>query len=285
MASPISPPFEMHGPAMPLRPVILSVPHAGRVYPADILAMARVDAAVLRRLEDRHADALASQALAQGCSTIIATVPRAVIDLNRAEDEWDSSMIGDRIAPGVPNRRVRQGLGLVPWRLHPDGPLWRGRLSGAELDRRIASIHRPYHAAISAALIAAKARFGRAVLIDLHSMPTQPQQTPQIIVGDRHGSTAPAELADRLLAVAEGADYTIARNAPYAGAHSVATHAAPNRGIVAVQIEVDRALYLNADGMTPDLVGVRTVAAMIARMVDAAEEWATGGIITAIAAE
>ncbi|MFM6853628.1 MAG: N-formylglutamate amidohydrolase [Sphingopyxis sp.] len=293
--APAPPPYRIAGPQPPVRPVIITVPHAGRYYPQALLQSARVPRAVLERLEDRYADELAQCALAAGFTVVIAQYARALIDLNRGEDEWDSALVSGAAPPRSTNARVRSGLGIVPRRLHPVGDLWRDRLTHAELAARIHNVHRPYHGAIAGLIDSAAVRWGAAVLMDLHSMPTQAGGRPQMVVGDRYGATASAILSERLLAQGEGAGLHMARNAPYAGAHGIMRHADPagRRGAVvdAVQIECDRALYLAADGAggpmmpgaampgaampgapMPDAGRTRELARLILQMAQVAEE-------------
>ncbi len=276
--------FHLLGPTQPQRPVVVSVPHAGRDYPPTMLAEARVPMVVLQRLEDRYADALARPLADAGCTVAIASIARAWIDLNRAEDEWDSQIVCDAPAPPSPNRRVRAGLGLVSTRLYPHGSLWRSSLSHAQLLDRIAAVHRPWHQTLESLLTAAQHRFGAALLIDLHSMPRQPGATPQLVIGDRHGQTATPELVEQLLGIGEGAGLSVARNTPYAGAHGIERHGRRGSGIEAVQIEIDRSLYLDADGQ-PLPMQVARIARLLLRMAQTAEDWLIGPARFADAAE
>lgn len=268
-ASAAGAPFSLVGPHEPRLPVIITVPHAGRHYPPFLLDAARVPLAVLQRLEDRHADVLASAAAAAGFTLLVANSARALIDLNRAEDEWDGQIVGDATPPPAPNQRVRAGLGLVPTRLHPHGALWHRRIDRAELDRRIASIHRPWHQRVAELLESARRRFGQAILFDLHSMPTQPGGTPQMVIGDRYGLTASTRLVESLLAIGEGHGLSVARNSPYAGAHAISLHGRPVSGVDAIQIEFDRSLYLGADQL-PDAAGTERISALLLAMARAA---------------
>lgn len=278
------PPFRILGPQVPERPVIVGVPHAGRHYPPELLAAARVSRAVLERLEDRHADRLADAAVAQGFTVIVAGMARAYIDLNRDESEWDSQMLSDAIPPGSVSSRVRAGLGIVPNRLHPVGDLWRRRIGRDELERRLETVHRPWHRSVAMLLDAAHSRFGAALLIDLHSMPRQPGGAPQFVVGDRHGQTASSELVDRLLGIAEGHGLSVARNAPYAGAHGIARHGRRGSAIEALQLEFDRSLYVGPDG-NADSASTASLAQLVARIAAAAGDVITGADDIPIAAE
>ena len=278
------PPFHIIGPQVPHRAVVISVPHAGRTYPPELLASARVSRAVLERLEDRHADVLALAAAAAGFTVIVADMARACIDLNRDENEWDGQVLADAMTGGATNARVRAGLGIVPTRLHQAGELWRQRLSRGELEGRLETVHRPWHRSIGLLLQAARQRFGTALLIDLHSMPRQPGGAPQLVIGDQHGQTASVELVDRLLGLAEGHGLSVARNAPYAGAHGIMRHGRRDSMVEAVQLEFDRSLYLAADG-SPDAAQAASLGALVARMAILAEEHITGNTTFPLAAE
>jgi len=248
--SPAEPPFIRLGPEQPASPVVLSVPHAGRAYPPALLRASRLPLKTLEALEDRLVDRLIWRALGQGCVALVARAPRAEIDLNRDEREIDPTLI----VPPPPSRtllqsaRSRGGLGVVPSRISGAGPIWLQRLPAHELARRIGSIHLPYHDALGQALEAARARWGAAVLLDCHSMPPREGGVagPAIVFGDRHGTSIAPELLHSAIEAAESAGYSTALNTPYAGGYITARHGRPEAGIHALQIEVDRSLYLDA---------------------------------------
>ena len=243
------PPFVWLGAGQPSLPVLLSVPHAGRVYPAELRAAVRVPLARLEALEDRCADALVGPAVAAGASAIVATRARAWIDLNRAETDVDGDMIEPRSIPPAQGNSVKVlgGLGLIPRRIAGSGEIWSGRIAAQQLARRIMEDHRPYHAAIAAALAEIRARFGVAVLIDCHSMPSLAGQAPaRIVIGDRHGRSAARDIVEAALAAAGTTGLRCTRNAPYAGGYTLDRHGRPGEGIHALQVEFDRALYLDA---------------------------------------
>lgn len=233
-------------------PVLVAVPHAGRDYPDELLANLRVAPQVLERLEDRHADLLAAAAAAAGCVTLTAHMARAWLDLNRAPNEIDPQMIVDapRTAYAQPSAKVRGGLGLVPRRLADHGELWQRPWPRAAIAARIASLHEPYHRALAAALSALRARFGAAVLIDLHSMPPLKPEgaapAPRIVVGDRYGRAASSRLCDLAVQTLAQRGFGVALNHPYAGGYVLERHGRPASDIHALQVEVDRSLYLDA---------------------------------------
>ncbi len=238
-------------------PIVVAVPHAGRAYTPALIEAARVPLATLARLEDRYADRLADGLAEDGHAVIVAQAPRAAIDLNRHEQEWDPAMVH----PAQPRRpvrassKVRGGLGLIPRRLPQGGELWRNPLGVEALEARIGGIHRPYHAAIARLLSAARLRHGAALLIDLHSMPplgSDGEGPPaRLVIGDRFGQSASARLVELATMICGSDGDRVAINTPYAGGYSLEAHGAPGAGLHAIQIEVDRGLYLDSALMEP----------------------------------
>lgn len=285
--------FSLTGLAEARLPVLVAVPHAGRDYPDEILLNARVPQQVLERLEDRHADMLAARAAASGCATLVAHVARAWIDLNRGPSEIDPQMISDapRAAFAQPSAKVRGGLGLVPRRLAEHGELWRKPWTRDSIAARVSSLHDPYHQALSQGLASLRARFGCALLIDLHSMPPlKPEGTgpvARMVVGDRYGRSADASLCDLAVRTLGRAGFEVALNHPYAGGYVLERHGRPARNIHALQIEVDRCLYLDDGlcGQGPGLGKVQDAVASLARTLANDMLNASGSGDIAIAAE
>lgn len=237
-------------------PVLVSVPHAGRAYTAELLQQMRYPARAALMLEDRYADLL-GQAIAQetGATLLLARAPRAMLDLNRAPDDVDWSMIanatGAKASHSLANRRARSGLGLIPRRLARMGEIWKHMIDHDELLERLSNVHTPYHAALSQTLGGLRDRWGAALLIDLHSMPpvtghTAPGGRPHLVVGDRFGASCGPELTG--LALGHLArTRRVAHNLPYSGGYTLDRHGAPKRAVHALQIEVCRSTYLDAD--------------------------------------
>lgn len=251
MQMPDSPlPFRRLGPARPGSPVVLSVPHAGRSYSDGLLASARLSRARLESLEDRLVDRLVWRAVEAGAVAVIADSPRAEIDLNRDERELDPAMVMPRppAEATLDSPRTRGGLGLIPARIAGSGAIWRQRIAAVEVTRRIERIHRPYHDSIAAELEAARARFGVAILLDCHSMPPRGMGgDAPVVLGDRHGGSMAEPLVAAAESAARSAGFQVARNAPYAGGHITERHGRPERGVHALQLELDRSLYLAPD--------------------------------------
>jgi N-formylglutamate amidohydrolase len=260
MTAPPPSPFFRIGPERPVSPVVLSIPHAGRDYRPALVSASRLPKAALETLEDRLVDRLVWRATANGATAFIARAPRAEIDLNRDEREIDPALVAPPLPAGglVQSARTRGGIGLIPSRITGLGPIWRERITRDEFDRRVGTIHRPYHAALEAALSHARARFGAAILLDCHSMPPRPGAAARgeaamasVIFGDRHGTTTTPDLLDAAVEAARALGYRTACNAPYAGGYVVSRHGRPQRGVHALQIELDRSLYLDADLRAP----------------------------------
>ena len=229
-------------------PLLLSIPHSGRAYPGWLVRDSVGGVAALEALEDPLIDRLAWRALASGVGAVIARAPRAAIDSNRAPDEVDPGVVIGAPEPLSP--RARAGLGIIPGRTARHGHLWRRPINAAELDRRIAIAHVPYHAAIERALDRLAIAHGGALLLDCHSMPTRRGQA-ELVIGDRHGTSASRDISVAAARIARASGWSVALNLPYAGGHVIERHGRPAEGIHALQLEIDRGCYLGADGRTP----------------------------------
>jgi N-formylglutamate amidohydrolase len=274
-----APAFTLTTPPRMSLPVLVAVPHAGRAYPPAITTRMRDSALAQLRLEDRHADRLGvAIARETGAALLVAHAPRALLDLNRAEDDIDWDMVEGGRPEGVMtsepgqrgNARARSGLGLVPRRLPGSGEIWRGRLAPTELDARIEGIHRAYHAALDAALAQIRAEWGAALLIDLHSMPPlRPAdgeaRVPVFVLGDRFGASCHSALMGRALTHLETRGVSAAQNRPYSGGYVLDRHGKPQAGVHAMQIEVCRATYLDRQMAEPG-PGLPAVAAQLAAL-------------------
>jgi N-formylglutamate amidohydrolase len=287
--------FVITGPSPSAIPVLIAVPHAGREYTGCLLERMRNPGFAALRLEDRYVDLLAQDvARATGATLLTARAPRAMIDLNRSADDVDWDMFG-RAMPGdvgsyTPGRRARSGLGLIPRRLPGIGELWKRRHDEADLSARISGIHEPYHSSLTDELAALRERWGAALLLDLHSMPPLAlrgdQPPPEFVLGDRFGATCSGGLVGSVFSYFAEMRRGAAHNRPYAGGYVLERHAAPGRGLHALQLEVDRGSYLDSrlsepgDGfaaMAPLLIGlVRRLAAEVAALgrLSAPSGWA-----------
>lgn len=242
--------YDRYGPEVPPSPVVISVPHAGRAYPPELLAQARVAPAALRRLEDRFADLLLAGLADAGCALFVARAPRAMIDLNRGEREVDPAMVRDMPhgQPLIASAKLRGGLGLIPRRLAGVGDLWLQPLPWSAVTERIDTYHRPYHAALADMMERVRTVHGHAILLDIHSMPPLPPtagRAARIVLGDRFGASASSRLIAMATELCAGRGIATAQNHPYPGSYLLERHGHPERGMHALQVEVDRSLYLD----------------------------------------
>jgi N-formylglutamate amidohydrolase len=260
--------YSLHLPARVTTPVVFSSPHSGRDYAPAFVSASALDALTLRSSEDAFVDELFARAPACGAPLLAARVPRAWIDLNRACDELDPALI-DGVPRGGHNPRISSGLGVIPRVVANGRAIYVGRLTRAEAEARIDQAWRPYHATLRRLTDEALAGFGQAVLIDCHSMPHEAieaharpgQPRPEIVLGDRFGAAARRDVMDRIEAAFLAAGFRVARNAPFAGAYITQAYGRPSRGCHAVQVEIDRALYMDEARITrrPDFAALRDV--------------------------
>lgn len=237
-------------------PVLISVPHAGRCYPPEVLSALRDSDEAQLRLEDRYIDLIAKPVAAETqTSLMVAEAPRAMIDLNRSVEDIDWGMVrGASMRPvrhSLANRRSRNGLGLVPRRIPGMGEIWRRPLEKAQLEDWIAGIYTPYHAALGRELERLRDRWGVALLVDLHSMPplrkSHPQDRPaEFVIGDRFGASCDPGLVDLAIRYLANHGRRVAHNRPYSGGYVLDRYGQTMRGIHALQIEVCRSTYLDA---------------------------------------
>ncbi len=280
--------FTVYGIASPSVPVLVSVPHAGRDYPDDVFAALRLPPSSLVRLEDRYADLLARGVLADKVPTIIAHRARAWIDLNRGERDIDVDMVRglSKADYPMPGAKQRGGLGLIPRRLSGEGDIWQRQLSREDVEARITNFHQPYHAAIAQTLAAMRDKFGVAILLDLHSMPPilpASGPPPRFVIGDLFGRSASSRFTELLMAQISARGFPVALNHPYSGDHMLRHHAKVAHNIHALQLEVDRSLYLDSQLREPG-PGVAMASRLIANLVAVLADQALGSE-TLIAAE
>jgi len=243
------PPFVLIEPLHRTTPLIFASPHSGRRYPADLLANSRIGLLNLRRSEDAYVDELFAGAATHGAAVLSGCVARAYIDLNRDPAELDPEMFEEQIpsSSATTSARVQAGLGAIP-RVSGDGlAIYRRKLTLPEAERRIATVHQPYHAQLQRLIDDTRTEFGCAVLIDCHSMPSSARgaHSPDIVLGDRYGASCHPSVTALVEATLRRQGYRVARNAPFAGGHTTASYGRPASRVHALQIEINRALYID----------------------------------------
>jgi len=245
------PAFETIRPRRMLAPLVLNSAHSGRDYPERFLRMTRLDHLSIRQSEDAFVDELFARAPHMGVPMIRAHFPRAYLDVNREPWELDPAMFVDPLSErfNTSSPRVAAGLGTIARVVAENKPIYRDRLTLDDARMRIEGIYQPYHTALQRLLTDSHATFGVAVLIDCHSMPRLARSgdriAPDIVLGDRYGTTCAPLLADMAEMIFAGAGLRVARNRPYAGGFCTRTYGRPQHGVHALQIEISRHLYMN----------------------------------------
>jgi N-formylglutamate deformylase len=248
----LSPPFEIVEPAVWRAPIIFNSPHSGSVYPADFLNAARIDLTTLRRSEDSFMDELIADLSDRGLPTVRVNFPRSYVDVNREPYELDPRMFTGRLPSFANTRsmRVAGGLGTIP-RVVGDGQeIYRERLNVDEALGRIEALYKPYHRALRRLINKAHQAFGTVVLVDCHSMPSigvsrdEPRR-PDIVIGDRYGTSCASLLPEMVEDIMSGLGYSIGRNKPYAGGFITEHYGNPASGLHTVQLELNRAIYMD----------------------------------------
>jgi N-formylglutamate amidohydrolase len=245
----IQPPFEAIEPPRLAAPLVFDSPHSGSRYPRAFLAASRLDPLTLRRSEDAFVDELFLPCVALGAPLLRARFPRAFLDLNREPFELDPRMF-DGPLPDYANTRslrVAAGLGTVPRVVGDAQPIYRERVPVADALARVAALHRPYHQRLAGLIERTRARFGVAILVDCHSMPSTLAEAGalDIVLGDRFGASAAPWVVEALESALLARGYRVRRNKPYAGGYITEHYGLPAAGRHAVQIEVNRALYMD----------------------------------------
>lgn len=284
--------FEIWEPDCQKLPFVLNSPHSGRIYPKTFIERSRLDHSGIRRSEDHFVDELFFSGVRHGAPMLAANFPRAYVDVNREPYELDPTMFDGRLPPyaNTASVRVAGGLGTVPRIVGENMEIYRSKMQVEEALLRVEQIYKPYHAALRRLIARTHASFGKAILIDCHSMPGNIRISgsgirPDFIIGDRYGTSASAELSRLALKLLEDQGFAAVRNKPYAGGFITEHYGRPARGLHALQIEVNRSLYI--DEMTlrkkPDF-------AKIARSIENffenfAAEVCSGGTSMSLAAE
>ncbi|WP_320198180.1 N-formylglutamate amidohydrolase [Agrobacterium sp. rho-13.3] len=244
--------FEVCEPDVHSIPFVYNSPHSGRCYPISFLESSRLDSYEIRRSEDHYVDELFASAIDMGAPLLKANFPRAYLDVNREPYELDPRMFEGALPPyaNIGSMRVAGGLGTVPRIVAENMDIYAHRLPVDEGLSRIEGIYKPYHACLRKLISRTYANFGMAVLIDCHSMPGNIRLAgsnvrPDIIIGDRYGTSASAEISRAALHFLEELGFVAVCNKPYAGGFITEHYGRPIRSLHALQIEVNRALYVD----------------------------------------
>ncbi len=248
----LSPAFEIAEPAAWRAPIIFNSPHSGSVYPHHFLNASRIDLTSLRRSEDSFMDELIGGLSDRGFPVVRVNFPRSYVDVNREPYELDPRMFSGRLPSFANTRsmRVAGGLGTIP-RVVGDGQeIYRERLSVDDGLARIEALYKPYHRALRRLINKAHQAFGTVVVVDCHSMPSigvsrdEPRR-PDVVIGDRYGTSCASLLPDMVEQTMSALGYSVGRNKPYAGGFITEHYGNPASGLHAIQLELNRAIYMD----------------------------------------
>ncbi len=289
MQTPSAPPsgadFEILAPERQRLPMVFNSPHSGRVYPAAFLAASRLGQQAIRRSEDSFVDELFAPVVARGAPLLKANFPRAWLDVNREPYELDPAMFAGRLPTyaNIRSVRVAGGLGTIARIVSETEEIYARPLAVEEALSRIEHVYKPYHAALGQLLSRTRAGFGLAVLIDCHSMPSTVRglavrPRPDVVIGDRYGASCAGGLADLVTDIFTSFGYSVCRNKPYAGGYITEHYGRPAHGFHALQIEINRALYLDEQTLERSEGFVR-VREDLAAVVDALADAFDGGFL------
>jgi N-formylglutamate deformylase len=272
----MQPVFHMQYPEQIMAPVIMCSPHSGRYYPKGFLRDSLLDAHMIRTSEDAFVDHLIADAPQFGIPTLVAHYPRAYVDLNRGHDEWDHGVI-ENLPRGSAARQTahaRVGLGVIPRIVAQTRPIYRGKIPFDVAQARVDAIWHPYHDQLTQMMKDMHGQFGRAILVDMHSMPRAAIATGahslgargDVILGDRFGASAHPDYMAVIEACFRDAGLSVQRNVPFAGAYILKHYGRPRRNWHAIQIEIDRSLYMDEHSITPHS-GFDDLRAVLARII------------------
>ncbi|MGF1640810.1 MAG: N-formylglutamate amidohydrolase [Rhodospirillales bacterium] len=273
--------WSVSAPAEQTVPLVFASPHSGRDYPGDFVAQSRLDPVSLRRSEDAFVDDIYAAAADHGAPLLRAHFPRVYIDPNREPYELDATMFEDPLPDYVNaiSPRVAAGLGTIARVVTSGEEIYRGKLTFAVARQRIERHYFPYHEALRALIDATRQRFGACLLIDCHSMPSvggpmdsdSGAKRVDIVLGDCQGSSCAGAVTDAAERVLRGLGFSVRRNVPYAGGYTTRHYGRPWNGVHALQIEINRALYMDERTITPT-AGLVEVTRRIERLIEALAE-------------
>src|SRR3984885_2972489 len=254
----LEPPFEVLEPADWLGPLVFNSPHSGNIYPPAFLAAARLELTRLRRSEDSFVDELFAGVVPRGFPLMRAHFPRCYIDVNREPYELDPRMFDGRLPSFANTRslRVAGGLGTVARVVGDAQEIYDQRIPVDDALRRIEGLYKPYHRTLRRLVTRVHRDFGAAILVDCHSMPSiaggrDDRPRADVVIGDRYGTSCVAVVADAVEAALHEAGYSVSRNKPYAGGFITEHYGNPPAGLHAIQLEINRALYMDERRFEP----------------------------------
>jgi N-formylglutamate amidohydrolase len=248
----LDPAFEIIEPTAYSAPVLFNSPHSGSTYPRPFLELSRLDVGTLRRSEDSFVDALVAGVVRHGYPLMRAHFPRCFVDVNREPYELDPRMFEGRLPSFANTRsmRVAGGLGTVARVVGDAQEIYDQRIPVDDALRRIETLYKPYHRALRRLFTKMHRDFGAAMLVDCHSMPSSSghkdeRPRPEFVLGDRYGTSCVGVVPETVESTLRSLGYTVSRNKPYAGGFITEHYGNPSAGLHAIQLEINRGLYMD----------------------------------------
>ena len=245
-------PLDLRRPGARVLPLVIASPHSGSDYPLEFVAASRLDPQALRRSEDAFVDEIFATAPSLGAPMLAARFPRAYLDVNREAWELDPAMFADELPRYVNARspRVRMGLGTIARVVASGEEIYQGKLCFADAKTRIDSLYRPYHVALTKLVEETAAEFGFCLVVDCHSMPSAAsgaagRGSADIVLGDCHGASCAPALVEAARRYLSRCGFTVVLNSPYAGGFTTGHYGRPRQRCHALQIEINRAIYMD----------------------------------------
>lgn len=238
--------FVLTEPRAPEVPIIVEVPHAGLEVDAEALATLVAPALAIGRDADLYVDELYADAPDAGATLLVARMSRYVCDLNRSEHDVDRDTVLGATGRASPH-------GLI-WRSTTDNRAAIARpLPKAELERRLLAYYRPYHERLDQLVRERLARHGFVIVVSGHSMPSRGRDghddpgrdRADVVPGTRQRTTAAPAVIEAAERVAARFRFGVAHDEPYRGGHTTIRYGRPATGIHAIQIELNRKLYMD----------------------------------------
>ncbi|SLN68162.1 N-formylglutamate amidohydrolase [Aquimixticola soesokkakensis] len=263
-------PYRLTRPRVRTSAVVFCSPHSGCDYTPEFLGASQLDPHVLRSSEDAFVDRLFGDVTALGAPLLAALYPRAFVDLNRGPEELDPALITGLARPSL-NPRINSGLGVIPRVVAGGRAIYPQKMPLEHARARLAAVWHPYHRTLVQLLRETRDLYGEVLLVDCHSMPREAVagvraasgRRPEIVIGDRFGAAASRDVVEMVETAFQRAGFQVARNTPFAGAYTAHHYGRPSLGQHAVQIEIDRSLYMDERRIEPKPEFVEVKAALM----------------------
>ncbi len=236
----------------PKNPVLLTVPHAGNIYPNSFIKNLKLKLDKVRKIEDFQSDKILDLMDLKSADIIIAKCSRAVVDLNRSRNAIDNDMFINSVSSNQIDEKkmISFGLGVFP-KIILNENIFKNKLPVSYANSILENYYDPFHEIVSKQINKLLNRFGICYHFDLHTMPSnalrQFKKKPDVVLGNNHGKSSSSELIDYMRKNFENNGLIVQLNNPYAGGFITRNYGNPSKGIETIQIEINRSLYMDEE--------------------------------------